>query len=399
MAAAAQKQNVIGAGAFGAVIQPALQNTLNGELKDFPDNVTKVFFVKRNMNTALNTAKKLPRLMGNNNGHRIYPYSRKIKGSNLPANLFTKLKARKELNMNSNLHILRMPYLGVDIYHLNAIHAEELRKVPITTILEQIQKLIHQTGKLAEAGYGHFDIRQTNVMVRPETGTLTIIDFDWLMPLKDLEKEYKPHFGYFSNPPESLLAKLVGRPYLSIYDVSVVGYTRENWTYNEKILRPMGITSMLDLKRKYEEAIADTYSMLDPLESKFKDCLPYFDNYGLAFTLLLFIEAVYGAEVIRKTDATTSFDEVVKLLLRMCAFKLRERISPAEAVAAIDAIMARVGEEPEPAPEPAPAPAPAIENNMPALVATANNPNPWTPNYSKTRRRHRRGRRNQTRKK
>lgn len=205
---AAAPVEIIGAGGFGAVFRPALPNNEGGVEKTYPGNVTKLFFRKPDRNRILTMAPHLTTIIGPNEGFRINPYAKTYKAKNLDRSLVDKLKEKSPaLGPENEVYPVRMPNLGLDISRLssNPSHIESLRNVPFINILKQIQKLIHQIERIDSNGFAHFDIRPSNVMVNPDTGVMTLLDFDWLKPIPEIYATYG--FGFPSNPPEALFKK------------------------------------------------------------------------------------------------------------------------------------------------------------------------------------------------
>lgn len=213
-APAAPAYKIVGAGTFGAVVKPALPNEVGGVPTEYPNNVTKLFYKKKSLNDAMNAIDRLPALMnarsGPNAGHNAHFYTKKYKGRNLPPSLLHNLQAKNpKFSANENLYLMRMKDLGVDVASLEhpvkgVASVDTLRKLPIRILLEQILKLYKQTASLAENGFGHFDISRGNVMVHPTTGTMTIVDFDWMNSYDNLIAKGYP-FGFYINPPECLM--------------------------------------------------------------------------------------------------------------------------------------------------------------------------------------------------
>jgi hypothetical protein len=178
--------NILGSGSFGMAFKPALPNIEDDHIVNYPNNVTKIFFNKTNLNKVMNATKNIENLMGKNKGHRMYKYRHKYTVRNLPykvARKLRKLSKRKTVKKTNRVHLMRMPYLGIDIEKISNLENniyKEIRKINFEIILRQIQKLIHQTANLAKEKYGHFDIRTPNIVVHPKSGSITIIDFDWL---------------------------------------------------------------------------------------------------------------------------------------------------------------------------------------------------------------------------
>jgi hypothetical protein len=375
----------IGEGSFGAVFKPALPNKKNGVVQTYPENVTKAFYRKSNYNAIVAKAPQIQNLMGPNEGHRINTYVQSYKAGDLPDPIFDTLKSRAvSLNRSNNLHIVRMPDLGSDIGHIAEFYKEP-RKVPFGTILEQIQKLIHQTARLAERGYGHFDIRQTNVMMRPDTGKLTIIDFDWLLPFDTLYNSYE--WGFYNQPPEALMHEKF-RTVLR-YPPTTTDHVEEyassaqlrNYvaynirSYKHAFEKYYNIVDQSQLKIATLESILDSVSYLISLKPSHPTAkemfmnvvMPKNDNYGLGLTLLQMIAHVYvingvdkasEKEILRDRISNNgapyteiqlsaivdALFEVIGMLKRMASMKLRDRIPPAEAKTEIDRIVSNFKE-------------------------------------------------------
>ena len=107
----------------------------------------------------------------------------------------------------NTIYGIRMPYKGESIdEHIQNNFFVDIRKLPIYIIVGQLCKLLRQLLSLLDNGYIHGDIRCTNVLLNDDTGIFTIIDFDWFYPISDFVNKYKDYFGYYNNPPETLLA-------------------------------------------------------------------------------------------------------------------------------------------------------------------------------------------------
>lgn len=193
----------IGKGSYGCAMSPALPNRgANGAWVQYPSNVTKVFFEKKDKNKIMQKQPIIQSLF-QNNGHRINEYAFKnYKGYHLPLTL------RNNCNISDNqeLNAVRMPNLGVSIADSSAVRAQ-LQALPIRTLLEQIRKLFVQLQNLQAGSYIHGDIRETNIMIHPDTGAMTIIDFDWLLQKHEFFADYFEYLGFYNNPPEVFLLK------------------------------------------------------------------------------------------------------------------------------------------------------------------------------------------------
>lgn len=415
---------ILGMGSYGAVIKPALPNMVDGKLTEFPNNVTKIFFSKDDLASAMNHISLLPEVMGENDGHRANTYTQKYQVKNLPKNIADELKKKNPYTRPTNpIHIVRMPDLGSDVKHIGDIY-KQLREIPVGVILAQIQKLLHQTAKLAAKGYGHFDIREPNVMVTPETGALTIIDFDLLDTFEDLRYDY-PH-GFYSNPPESLfinsvdeMLEEIGRNRgLDVFefiddDKLERSYIRHNWRAFENAYAVHGIHDITDYRYKLRRALVETADYLLGTDT-YGDAIvldhymPYVDNYGLGLTLLEFLSYVYPITVGVPRDSliesfrtrlsnkgtpytteeleaiVTALMATVDVLTRISSLELSKRPSPADAAREMDAIVDTYTRS-----------LPAMANNARAeldrMTVLANSSTRFVNNTRKERRKGRRG--------
>jgi hypothetical protein len=353
------EHSIVGQGAFGLVIKPALSNLKNDKLESYPNNVTKIFFKKKNLNSLRETIPKLTRLMGENKGHKVYNYTRKYTGRNLPTYIFEHLKKKDpKIEENTEISVVRMPNLGISFSHLKE-HYKDLRKIDFGIILSQMQKLIHQTRQIYENDYMHTDIRETNIMVNPKTGTMTLIDFDWLKHRRDVEMTYP--FGFYNNPPEFMLVGL--GLYKSTINESTMNNIIRTKIFKNYIIYLFNNYSPVFYYQHIESFEALALKVIDALyKNKDKPIFSkYFDNFGLGFCLLLFIRYVYpGDNVsvwlehlksrITKSNGTEysedelkaitrALDRCVELFSKMSSFFIDERVDPIEASKTIDEIV------------------------------------------------------------
>lgn len=68
-------------------------------------------------------------------------------------------------------------------------------------LCSEILKLFTIVKDIRDAGYVHGDIRESNILCNIDTGVMTIIDFDWLMPVDEYTIKYPRYF--YSHPPET----------------------------------------------------------------------------------------------------------------------------------------------------------------------------------------------------
>uniref|UniRef100_A0A6C0KU48 Protein kinase domain-containing protein n=1 Tax=viral metagenome TaxID=1070528 RepID=A0A6C0KU48_9ZZZZ len=217
-------------GGFGFAVSPAPPNIdpNTGQRVDFPGNIAKVFYDPVSYQKVLNTVPLVSEVMGHNDGHRISRYQRRLKLRNLTPAIATTLRnqmrqsslngiraAANALTPESSIYAMHMPNLGVDISTITTPAIREyrvqLRRIPISTIIDQVGKLLIQVQRLVVSHYIHGDIRSPNVMIQPSTGVMTIIDFDWLKSEQEFKSTY-PFNGFYCNPPEFIFYYLTTFP-------------------------------------------------------------------------------------------------------------------------------------------------------------------------------------------
>jgi serine/threonine protein kinase len=290
----AAPQENLGSGGYGFVISPALQNNIAGVATNFPDNVTKVFYEKHGYNSAVAKIPTISAAMGPNTGHRMDRYTRPYTASILKSSI----KHTYGLANTDPLYLLRMPNLGKDFSKVKT-YVDDVRRVPMNIIFEQITKLLTQLNNLATAGYVHGDIRETNIMFKPDTGVMTIIDFDWLYPINDFDTEYRDNYGFYSNPPESIVFSI---PFF------IPSRTRD-WSNNhyksfEHYYKSIGIKDETQFLSQVGKVTSDNSTYINSLypgnrkQAAINIMLPKFDGFGLATTLLEFLTIVYTPRII-----------------------------------------------------------------------------------------------------
>lgn len=289
----------LGAGGYGFVISPALQNNINGVATNFPNNVTKIFYKKDDYDKIIYKIPKLTELFGFDEGHRMNPYKRYYNASILDPSI----RSNYNLRESDPLYLIRMPNLGKDLSKVS-IYVDSVRHVNIMNIIYQIQKLINQVYNLSLVGYIHGDIRQANIMFNPKNGVLTIIDFDLMYPLKRFDEKYFANYGFFSHPPESVIIfnKIYPRFRKTIDD-----YAYHNFKSFGNYYKALGIEKWSDLANKINEVNVYNENYMDeifkpsnpgynPRKIAPQLMLPSLDGYGLSLTLLEFLTVVYGPE-------------------------------------------------------------------------------------------------------
>ena len=310
-ASAAAASAVVGKGAYGLVLKPALPNFYNDAWHEYPDNVTKLFFKKKQYNEIVKLAPNISTILGANNGHRISTYRHKYKTKNLPANIqpLTKLNAEEEL------FPVRMPDLGVS---MDRVYLPEnlgsLKKVPVSVLLTQILKLIQQVKSIKDHGYIHGDIKPANVMIRPTDGTMTLIDFDMLMPRDRFQLSYP--FGYYCHPPETL------KFFENKYRARGVDMGKANLSYVTNFqgafapavvkLHPPSVLPIPEFTSMVRNVAEANYIQIQRRRKTIDDLLQTFDSFGLAMTLLTVLETLYPECVVPAELLTEAYKEFFK---------------------------------------------------------------------------------------
>ena len=148
---------VMGQGSYGCVVKPALTNVVDGSPKNYPGNVSKIFYDEEAAKEALVKANFWYRTFGEKE-HKMSDYVQKYSYATLPGEIKAKCAG---LGSDRPIYVTRMPNLGVSINEL-ARHPDliaQIRRVPFERILQQIDKLFNQIKVIYEKGYVHGDIR------------------------------------------------------------------------------------------------------------------------------------------------------------------------------------------------------------------------------------------------
>jgi len=217
------KATVLGQGSWATIFNSALDNkNITGTIQEFPNHVMKIM-IPTDRNKPSNELKKerkriINMFMSNNNGRHTYKYTRTFKPymfNALKNNINnSELKKAIENNKNINLNVYHMPNLGVSLNKalsailvgLNPKYVNMIQPKNINTIVKQLCKLLRQIHRLVNLEWIHGDIHAQNIMVNPTSFVFTLIDFDWLYPMKEFPIQYREAFGYYINPPEVFLA-------------------------------------------------------------------------------------------------------------------------------------------------------------------------------------------------
>ena len=200
---------VLGSGSYGVVFKSPLKNKnqQDAEVEYGNEYVTKTFFRGKNLQKVLNKNPVIRNLM-NDNVYRVEKHSARTM-SNISPVLYRKIREAKpnaKLAPNTELHALLMPYLGFSIDDVteNRRHLASFRSCEFHIIMAQLYKCMSQLARFATRRYIHADIYPRNVMWKPDTGGIYIIDFDTLDDYDGFDTSYRAHLGHYSNPPETV---------------------------------------------------------------------------------------------------------------------------------------------------------------------------------------------------
>lgn len=278
---------MLGKGSFGCVVKPALPNRIDGKWEMHTNNVSKLYFRKENARKGIQNAETMYEYL-KNDGHKMMKQKLTYKGSNMPSNT----RRKCEIGSNAVLTSTRMPNLGISVSDALRRY-KEFRKIPVRIIFGQFVKLFQQLTMIMDKGYVHGDIRETNVMVNPKTGTFTLIDFDWYMPKQAFFEKYKLNLGFYSNPPESLLYAALdkftkGKP----LEYKMDPQTLYTYVTSSNITRIQQKLSGPSIHAANFQNLQQ-FSAIRSIQEYFETMSQTFDSYGLGITLLAFCDHVY----------------------------------------------------------------------------------------------------------
>ena len=326
MAAVNIKPKKVASGAFGSVYNPAFKNKNSiGQNILYPDEVTKIYFKKSAYDKALQDAEKVKMALGENTG--IAPYRHKYKLSNL--NTITR---------------------------------------------ENIAKIKRNSG---EKNLIHGDIREVNIMIHPQRGKITIIDFDALTTRDDyfdkqtkytlaLAKGIKSNYpeynaGLYQLPPEFLIKPFLEShfkqangpvgifPWKQMYSIPKVYASKESGSISPLIthnnIDDIVALSTINILHRYYKFIKLNYDnkqsnvdfnrfLVQYLNTIFAETA---DSYGLAgglLCLLASVEQVYKDKIYAKQrDIYKKYllTDIKDIILAMASPDYRYRISPEQA--------------------------------------------------------------------
>ena len=152
---------ILGKGAYGCVIQPALPNRIQGEWVQHPTNVSKLFSNQANANKAMRNSNVISTMLSTDEQRatRQMVWNR----SNFPSTT----QSECAFNPDSPIHSVRFPYLGIAVKDLPQGYAQA-QAIPVSILLEEFLKLMKQVQTIQAKHYVHGDIHIGNVMIDPQ---------------------------------------------------------------------------------------------------------------------------------------------------------------------------------------------------------------------------------------
>ena len=321
----------LGQGSFGSIFSPPPEN--DGYTPTTKD-IVKIFNSKNEYNKTIKNAEMLTKTIPSLAINTVN-YTRKYKFKNLPYPIQTALKERKNsfirgkrvttlgVNNNSDVFMVRTPYLGhscIDIFNKNKEFIDKLKNVNCLKLLSEINKCLHTLQDIINAEYIHADIRPPNVMYDFNNNTLTIIDFDLLMPKNDYLKK---HILYPQSTYTKRLFPIDSAPLFEKYDKdkTVNNNIRDiiEIAYSHLNNKQYSTFKSLCASIKYQSSIYnyDTdsssqavekikeYTKIDTEESItvelvtsikteiFNGVYPYMDLWGFGYSILLLCIVIY----------------------------------------------------------------------------------------------------------
>lgn len=339
-----QNRTVLGRGSYGCVVDPALPNlAANGSWTSYPGNVTKLFKDKKNYDSAVRKSQVAYNVLGRQENQRFNPYSyNKWKFNKLSAAAKEKCKTSY-----GPAYPLRMPNLGVsltDVIKKNPDVKAHLASLDPAVIVAECIRMIENVRTIYAAGYIHGDIRETNVMIHPETGHMALIDFDWLYPIIQFKREYRDGFGFYNNPPEALFMPIVRDQMAMRWEI--IGPEMEDDAENYlKIHQELGTISPVTTIDGFFNMLEPTRYMLSlkPTHHRYDDLFqmmaPSFDSFGLGMTLVYFLKGLY--EDVGMPPLVSQF--LASVVMPSIKIKMAERKSIAAFYADAQAFKARLG--------------------------------------------------------
>jgi len=362
----------IGKGSYGCVVRPALPNVNNsGKRIEYPENISKVFLNSVNATGKIIPSKLLADKAVTTNERietygiprTIYPHYRRTFNARAEAEDPDIANIRRingnPCNIhsnNANIGVIRMPYLGIDVYDLydaflNKTNPDVIQEIQSLSLLELLEKgvkpLFHTVEMLRRHGRIHLDIKPENVMIQPLTGEMHIVDYDLERSYDTIDKFLPNPEIYFLYPPELLLWQpgpiedLYGDWLRSEYENKLV-YVK---TYKPRYMANIPFRQMMNKfvfrdEPKDIRALIDYKSTHTPVSIQ-REIVDTLDSYCLARSLLL----LFGVYIIDKNWNLYTNEllfVIGNILAPMYSFEVKRRLRIDGAIILLDKLIDRL---------------------------------------------------------
>ena len=132
--------------------------------------------------------------------YSVYPYQHAYSKENIHS---SDALARRFPHINTP-HMLRLPNLGYSFFDIlrRPDLIEKASNISYKIICQQMLDCMNVVKAIGIDAKVHGDIREMNVMLQPDTGVMTIIDFDFFSLFSDFLGKY--HQFFYPHPPECL---------------------------------------------------------------------------------------------------------------------------------------------------------------------------------------------------
>lgn len=205
----------IGSGSAFTVIRPAPYNINNGKHINCSGKVCRITKYKERFNKTIKRSKNLSGFIPEE-----IPYKRKFKAKNFPTifrfeNPNTEVHMSYMNNLGLTFHQVANPYFGPyrnSDPNRNSEIIKKLNHIPVETYIMEILKLFKQFKYFEDIGLRHGDLHAANILINPENGIITLIDYDnsyYVEKGTDNKNEFNklkdllyPLFGYLINGQE-----------------------------------------------------------------------------------------------------------------------------------------------------------------------------------------------------
>lgn len=372
-------------GAYGLILPPQSIQGID------PTHVTKVFHTKEKYDKFLEKMGMIREIFQGDPNYLVYPFDRVHTLRNVPNEYKHTVSSRFSRNTNRNtnktveplqqpIYAVHMPHLGVDLTHIKDILGH-LRAIPVPIMLTNMYELLEKVAMLWNHEYIHGDVRPPNIMIQPETGKLTLIDFDWLMEVREFAKVYRPvteseRLRGARGPPTEIITHPHIPPEFLLSDMSqhldetnfsanrtkigsnrtdriITDYCtrmRERFTYLNAYYQLAPLISTV--KKGIEASI--TYANDIVKEGRFPIMESYrtLDGYGIGQNLLELCHQLYPGSLTYAADPSMTLHEKSALntmihyvLKPLCMFSLHERKHVREVLGIASDIVAGVQQE------------------------------------------------------